>query len=385
MFDSIISRKNTNAAKWEEAVYDTNSEDVIALSVADMDFQSSTEVINSIESAAKHGIYGYTNTSDEYFKAVHHWLLTEHSWDIPTDWIVHCPRIIQAISIIIQNNTNVGDEILIQTPLYSPLRKTIELNNRIVVENPLAYEKGKYVMDFTDLEDKFSRGVKVMILCSPHNPVGRVWDEEELKKLAELCAEYNVLIISDEVHADFTWGKPHTTIGEMDAIKDQIFVCTSPGKTFNLPGLEISNIIIPNKELRENFKLNLQQLGFHNPNYFVESALKAAYNNSSEWLISLKEYLYTNFEFVNDFLEKHLPAFNVVNNEGTYLMWIDYRECNLTEEEIKQWFFDHAKVAVSLGSSFGKEGIGFIRLNIALPRKTLEEALNRILATKTLF
>src|SRR5699024_6356382 len=159
LFDYIISRKNRNAAKWEEAVYDTNSEDVIALSVADMDFQSSTEVIDSIESAARHGIYGYTNTSDEYFKSVHHWLLTEHSWDIPTDWIVHCPRIIQAISIIIQNNTNVGDEILIQTPLYSPLRKTIELNNRIVVENPLAYEKGKYVMDFTDLEDKFSRGV----------------------------------------------------------------------------------------------------------------------------------------------------------------------------------------------------------------------------------
>src|SRR5699024_3791850 len=244
---------------------------------------------------------------------------------------------------------------------------------------------GKYVMDFTDLEDKFSRGVKVMILCSPHNPVGRVWDEEELKKLAELCAEYNVLIMSDEVHADFKWVKTHTTIGEMDAIKDQIFVYTSPGKTFNLPGLEISNIIIPNKELRENFKLNLQQLGFHNPNYFVESALKAADNNSSEWLISLKEYLYTNFEFVNDLLKKHLLALNVVNNELTYLMWIDYRECNLSEEELKQWFFDHANVAVSLGSSFGKEGIGFIRLNIALPRKTLEEALNRILATKTLF
>lgn len=381
----MIDRSDRNSAKWDEAARDTHSNDVIALSVADMDFRAPTEVIDAVKDAATHGIYGYTNTSDHYYETVKQWLSRQHSWDIPTDWIVYCPRIIQAISIIIQNNTSVGDGILIQTPLYGPLRRTIELNGRAVVENPLIYDNGKYEMDFTDLENHFSRGVKVMILCSPHNPVGRVWDEWELAKLAELCAAYHVLLISDEVHADFTWEKPHITLGKMDAIRERMVVCTSPGKTFNLPGMEISNIIIPNPELREHFRLNLKQLGFHNPTYFAEPALKAAYNQGTDWLANLKTYLHANVEMVNDFFEQHLPEFKIVNHEGTYLIWIDYRDCQLTEEDIKYWFFDQAKVAVSLGSSFGNEGVGFIRLNIALPRENLENALQRILATKGAF
>jgi cystathionine beta-lyase len=236
-------------------------------------------------------------------------------------------------------------------------------------------------MDFNDLESKFSNGAKVFILCSPHNPVGRVWDEAELIKLADLCVKYNVLLISDEVHADFTFSKSHIPIGKIQSILNQVIICTSPAKTFNLPGLEISNILIPNHSLREKFKMNLQQAGIHNPTYFAVPALEQAYLYSDDWLMALKDYIKDNYLFAKNYIEAHLPKLKIVQSEGTYLMWIDCREVTSDETDLRKWFFENARVAVSLGSSFGCDGKGFIRINVATPQANLEEALTRIAST----
>lgn len=381
MFSRDISRKNTNSAKWEEAIEDTNAEETIALTVADMDFRTSPNIIHKMVDAANHGIYGYTNLSSDYKLIVRNWLQKSHNWDVPEDWIVFCPRIVQAVSLIIQNNTHIGDQVVIQSPFYSPLKNAVELNNRQVVENPLQCRNGYYEMDFADLEYQFSKGAKAFILCSPHNPVGRVWDEAELVKLVDLCVKYHVLLISDEVHADFTFSKKHIPIGKIPSIMDQVVICTSPAKTFNLPGVEVSNIIIPNRALRDTFKLNLQQAGIHNPTYFAVPALEQAYVNSDDWLRRLKCYIKENYQFAKNYIEVYLPKLKVIQSEGTYLMWINCRKAVSNENDLKKWFFEDASVAVSMGSSFGREGNGFIRLNVATPQVKLKEALDRIAST----
>ncbi|ASN04287.1 MalY/PatB family protein [Virgibacillus necropolis] len=381
MFNKFIDRRKTNSAKWEEAMNDTKSDDTIALSVAEMDFRSSPEVVNKMVTAANHGIYGYTNVSESYYKVVQEWMKKSYDWEISEEWIVFCPRIIQAISLIIQNNTDKRDKIVIQTPLYSPLKNAIEINDRTVVANPLLYTNGRYEMNFKDLENKFSSGVKAIILCSPHNPVGRVWNKDELLKLVELCIQYNVLLISDEVHADFTFYKSHIPVGKVPAAKNNVIICTSPAKTFNLPGLEVSNIIIPNQMLREKFKYNLKQAGIFNPTYFAIPALEQAYLYGEEWLLAVKKYVLENYNFVKSYIHVNLPNLRVVQSEGTYLMWVDCSELKLNESDLKKWFFKDARVAVSMGYSFGSNGKGFIRLNIATPRKKLEEALDRILSS----
>lgn len=380
MFNQIVDRRGTNAAKLLEAFEEVESEDFITLSVADMDFRSSPEVVHQMVQFANHGIYGYTNITDHYNEVVKAWMKKRYEWEISKDWIVFCPRIIQAVSLLIQNNTEKGDRIVIQTPLYSPLKNAIELNDREVVTNPLLYKNNRYEMDFEDLENSFRSGARALILCSPHNPVGRVWDEEELRKLVELCEKYQVLLIADEVHADFTYTKKHIPIEKMATNYHNIIICTSPAKTFNLPGLEVSNIIIPDQALRENFQKNLRQAGIHNPSFFAVPALEEAYLHGEEWLEQLMHYISENYQFTKRFIETNLPALKVVQAEGTYLMWVDCKETGLNNEELKQWFFKKAKVAVSLGRSFGIEGEGFIRLNIATPRENIEKALQRILS-----
>lgn len=343
-----------------------------------MDFCAPTEVVNQLVEASKHGIYGYTNIYESYYQAVQEWMKKSYDWEVPREWIVFCPRIIQAVSLIIQNFTEKGDGILIQTPLYSPLKNAIELNDRRVVNNPLMYKDGGYKIDFKDLESKFTSGVKAMILCSPHNPVGRVWDVEELMTLAKLCNRYNVMLISDEVHADFTFSKSHIPVAKIPDFLENVIVCTSPAKTFNLPGLEVSNIIIPNQVLREKFQLNLKQAGIHNPTYFAVPALEQAYSHGENWLLKVKEYIKGNYKYVSGFLAENLPELQVIQSEGTYLMWIDCRNSGFNESDLINWIFVNAKVSVSLGSAFGREGEGFIRLNLATPKGQLEEALDRI-------
>lgn len=378
MFDSYVDRKGTNAAKIDEAILETGSEDVVSLSVADMDFKASPQIIDALNDKVNHGIYGYTNVSEKFYNVVQKWIEEQYRYNVSKDWIVFMPRIIQAVSLLIQDNSEVNDRVMIQTPLYSPLKNAIESNGRKVIENTLIYEDNYYKMDFEDLENEFKKGIKILILCSPHNPIGRVWDKSEISQLVNLCKKYDVLLISDEVHADFIWDKEFVSVGKFIDVYDNIVICTSPGKTFNLPGVEASYIIIPNSTLRENFESQKQRSGFHNPNYFAETALVTAYNSSEEWLESSLKYIRENYNFAKEYIEHHLSDFKVVDSEGTYLMWIDYTQTELTDEEIYNWLFKESKVAVTMGDSFGVDGKGFFRVNVALSRNKLEEALTRM-------
>lgn len=381
MFDNYISRWETNSAKWDEAKGATNSNDVISLSVADMDFRSSPEIIQGMVAFANHGIYGYSNISEDYLSITKEWIRDQYEWDINKNWIIFSPRVIQTVSLLIQRYSEVGDGVVVQSPAYGPLKKAIEVNNRKVLTNSLVYKNGKYEINFDDLENKLKEKAKIMILISPQNPVGRIWNKEELTKIVKLCKKYNVLLISDEVHADFTWGKEFITSGRLiDEVEyNKIVICMSPGKTFNIPGLEVTNVIIKDKEIREEFEILLKQAGIHNPQFFAVPALEKAYGESKEWLSLVKDRISDNINFVEKFFQENLFEFKVSKPEATFLLWINYQDTGLCEEDISKIFFDHAKVAVSLGSSFGIEGKGFFRINVALPKKRLKEAMNRIL------
>ncbi|WP_110933186.1 MalY/PatB family protein [Paenibacillus bouchesdurhonensis] len=380
-FDEVISRRGTNSAKWD-GLLESMGEDMISLSVADMDLKAPPMVVEKIEAAARHGIYGYTDAFSSYYNAVQAWLDRSYHWQVPREWIVFCPRIIQAVSLIIQQFTDEGDAVLIHTPVYQPVAKAVTLNNRVLIESPLTFNQGHYEINFEDMELRMQQGVKIVLLVSPHNPVGRVWTKAELERIGALCIKYDALIVSDDIHADFIHeGHEHTVIAKLsEEMAERSIICTSPGKTFNLASLEISNIIIPNDKVRERFMQGLRQAGIQNPTFFAVPALEIAYTACDEWLRALREYLSGNIAYTKAFIEAHMPELSVVEPEGTYLLWVDCRAVDQAENRLKQWIEQMARVSVSFGCSFGREGEGFIRINIATPRSVLKEALERIAA-----
>lgn len=380
-FDEVVSRIGTNSAKWDGLV-ESMGKDMISLSVADMDLKAPPAVVEKLESFAKHGIYGYTDAFASYYQAVQGWLERSYHWQVPLEWIVFCPRIIQAVSLVIQQFTNEGDAILIHTPVYQPVAKAVSLNHRVLVESPLKLVAGHYEIDFEDMELRMQQGVKIVLLITPHNPVGRVWTRAELERIAALCIKYNALIVSDDIHADFIHeGHEHTVIAKLsEEIAQRSIICTSPGKTFNLASLEISNIIIPNETIRERFKQALQQAGIHNPTFFAVPALEVSYTACDDWLEELRKYLRGNMAYAKAFIQEQMPELTVIEPEGTYLLWIDCRAVDQAESGLKRWIEQTARVSVSFGCSFGPEGEGFIRINIAAPRSVLKEALTRMAA-----
>lgn len=379
-FNKVIDRNDTLAEKLDTINRKYGENDIIPLGVADMDFITSNEIFESIKDRANHGIYGYTRLSDTYFKTVSNWYKKMYGAEVDEKHIVFCPRIKQAIYLLVSELTNEGDGIVIQTPVYSPLRFAIEVNGRRVLENRLILKDNKYFIDFVDLEQKFKRGAKAIILCSPHNPVGRVWTLEELKKLGELCVKYDVLIISDEVHGDFIFeDNIFTSITTLDkTVQKQAIVCSSPAKSFNVPGIHISNVIIKDDILRKRFKKVLERTALEEPNYFVSPVLEAAYNYGDKYLEEVKDYIYNNKEYVRKYIEANMSKFKVIDSEGTYLMWIDCRELKLSDEELEAFFFKKCKVGVGMGISYGEDGSGFIRLNLASPKSVLDKALKNI-------
>lgn len=377
MFDNIVSRRYTNCAKWDEIIDEYGIEDLIPLTVADMDYRVAPEIINAVIDAANHGIYGYTNVSEKYIELSKIWAKNNYGFCPKNEWIVYCPRIIQAISLIIQNNTNINDKILVLTPLYDPIQNAVRINGRELVECPLLLNKGHYEIDFEDFEKKIKGGVKIFISVSPHNPVGRVWSEEEIRKTVEICKQYNVLIISDETHADFIWKNRFISYASFYDYYDNIIIGLSTSKNFNIAGLEASNIVIKNKDLRDSFKYLLRQAGIHNPSYFCIPAVIAAYEYGSEWLKIAKEKIKENIDFAKKFFETQMIGFKVADIEGTYLLWVDYRDIGISEEMLKDLMLYKAHISFSLGSGFGGNGRGFFRVNVALPKEKLEEALLR--------
>ena len=382
-FDKIYDRKHFNSAKWNELKEKFGSEDLVPLWVADMDFQSPKPVIDALVKAAEHGIYGYTSTPDSYYNSIIGWMKKRHNWDIRKDWINIAPGVISALSFIIRIFSQPGDKIVIQPPVYYPFSASILKNGRQVSENPLILKNNRYYMDFSDLEEKLEDPrTKLFILCSPHNPIGRVWSKEELIELGNLCLKHNVKIVSDEIHSDIVYPDyKHIPFASISSQFEQnCIVCTAPSKTFNLAGLKTSTIIIPNKELFRNYDNFIDSLKLKRNNYFGLFALESAYLYGEEWLDQLLNYLSKNLYFLKDYIAENIPEIKIIEPEGTYLVWLDFRSLNLNATSLSNLLVNKAKVALDDGYWFGKEGREFERINIACPRKILENGLDKISA-----
>lgn len=378
-FDESINRMQTNSVKWDEVENVFGDKEILPMWVADMDFKSPQPVIDAIQKRAEHGIFGYTTRPAAYYEATVGWMKRRHNWNIDKDWICFSPGVVPALHIIVQTFTSPGDKILIQQPVYYPFMSVIEKNGREIVNNPLRYENGRYSMDFDDLEKKIDTDVKMIILSNPHNPVGRVWTKDELTKLGEICLNHNILIVSDEIHFDLVYkGNVHTPFA---AISDQFaqssITCTAPSKTFNLAGLQTSNIIIPKKEYRERFNQAVEEAFLSITNTFGVTGLIAAYEEGDEWLDQLLDYLKGNLDFLKEYIKSNIPEVKVIEPEATYLVWLDCREFGLDSKELENVILKQGKVAFDEGYIFGKEGEGFTRINIACPRTLLEEGLKR--------
>ena len=381
-FDEPVDRKNTDCLKYDFAARRGKPEEVLPLWVADMDFKTSSLVLDEIHKRVEHGIFGYTETRESYFQAVSGWLKTHHDMEIKPNWLVKTPGVVFALAMAVKAFTNVGDAVLIQQPVYYPFTEVITDNDRIVVSNDLVLgEDRKYHIDFEDLETKVRENkIKLFLFCSPHNPVGRVWTKEELAKIADICVRYEVIVVSDEIHEDFTFaGYTHTPlVNAEEKIRDLCITATSPAKTFNLAGLQISNIIISNAKLRHAFKKQIAAAGYSQLNTMGIVACEAAYTYGEEWYLALQKYLKGNLDFVRDYIAKELPQIKLIEPEGTYLIWLDFRGLSLKEEELEDLIVNKAKLWLDSGAIFGKVGEGFERINIATRREVLKEALSRI-------
>lgn len=379
-FDEIVERKNTSSTKWDKPQRFYNRDDVIPMGIADMDFRTAPEITSAIKNRADHGVFGYSYLDEEYYSALINWLNKIHKFKVEKEWISTAPTIVAAISWMVQSYTEKGDKIIIQPPVYHQFKRCIESNNRIVVNNPLKYENDKYFMDFDDLESKIDSKVKMIILCNPHNPGGRVWTQEELKKLGDICLKHNILILSDEIHCDLIFkGNKHIPIVNVDKnLQDICLICVSPTKTFNLASLQVSNVIIPNKGLRDKYLNTLYKNATEGINVFGIEAMKAAYKYGEAWYRDMLEYIEDNYKYLCDYIEKNIPELKVAKLEGTYLAWIDFRALFMDYKQLNKFMIEKAKVLLDEGHVFGKEGEGFQRINLACSRILLKEALERI-------
>lgn len=377
-FDSLIDRKNTNCIKYDFAKERGKKEDLIPLWVADMDFITPPQVIETLINVSKHGIFGYSEVKEDYFLVLKKWFAKQYNWDVSPNWLVKTPGVVFAISMAVRAFTQEGDGVIIQRPVYYPFSESIDSNNRKLINSSLVYENGEYHIDFEDFENKIIQNhVKLFILCNPHNPVGRVWTSEELIRLGDICVKHNVKVVSDEIHADFIYpGFKHLVFANLKPEFANITVtCTAPSKTFNLAGLQVSNNFIINRELKAAFKNEIVKSGYSQLNTMGLYACKAAYEFGEEWLNDLKGYLYENLKYVSTFIEKELPMLHLVKPQGTYLLWIDFRSLNLSEKDLETFITDEAKLWLDGGTMFGPEGLGFQRINMACPRETIEKAL----------
>jgi cysteine-S-conjugate beta-lyase len=380
-FNEIINRKGTNSLKYDFAAERGKPEDAMALWVADMDFKTPPEVIEALMKTSEHGIFGYTEVKLPYFQTLHNWYQNHFQWDTEASWLVKTPGVVFAICTAVRAFTNPGDGILIQRPVYYPFTDAILDNDRLLVNNPLRYQIGHYTIDLEDFETKIvENGIKLFILCNPHNPVGRVWSREELIGMGDICRKYNVIVVSDEIHADFIYpGHQHTIFASLKPeYAENTITCTAPSKTFNLAGLQVSNIFISNRELRQTFRKGIYSTGYCQLNTMGLVACQAAYEKGYPWLDELREYLCENLDFIKTFLRQELPQITLVEPEGTYLVWLDFSALGMTDEQLDHFIVNEAKLWLDQGSMFGPEGKGFQRINIACPRVTLEKSFTQL-------
>lgn len=380
-FEQLVERHGTKSVKWDLKKELFGYSDVLPMWVADMDFKSPEAVITALKERVEHGVFGYTTVTDETKKAVQNWLKTRHGWEIPTSSLDFCSGVVEAISIAIRAFTNEGDRIVIQPPVYHPFFEMVQLNKRILVENELFLKDGQYHIDFQDLEQKLKDpAAKMLILCNPQNPSGRVWTKEELAKIGELCLKYDVFVLSDEIHSDMMlFGHKHTPFASIrEDFAEKSITAIAPSKTFNLAGLQASAVIIPNREMKKKFKEVKRQQGHFSLNTFGIAAMEAAYQHGHKWLDELLHYLEGNVELVENFVKDEIKSLSVIRPQATYLVWIDCRSLNKTEQQIKKLLLEKGRLALEMGSKYGKAGEGFVRMNIGSPRKMVEEGLQRL-------
>lgn len=376
-FDEPVPRRGTNSYKWDTV----KDEDVLPMWVADMDFRTAPAIVGALQKRVEHGIFGYTKVPPAYYEAVINWFRRRHAWLIEKEWIVYTTGVVPAISAIVKALTVPGDRVLVQTPVYNCFFSSIRNNGCEAVANPLIYANGTYRIDYDDLERKAADPkVKLLLLCNPHNPVGRVWTRQELRRIGEICIRNRVLVVADEIHCEMVFSGhvyiPFASISE--DFREHSVTCISPSKAFNLAGLQIANIVAADTDIRMKIDkaININEVCDVNP--FGVEALIAAYNRGEDWLEELKHYLSVNYNYLRAYFDEYLPEFPVVMLEGTYLVWVDCRGVGLSSREIADILLEKEKVRVNPGSLYGEAGEGFIRLNIACPREKLIEGLNRL-------
>lgn len=380
-FDKITDRSNTMAIKYDLAEVRNKPVDALSLWVADMDWPTAPCITDALKKRCDHGIFGYSWPDSRYYDALKKWYKNRHNFEIKTEWVVNTPGVVFAISMAIRAFTSEGDSVLIQRPVYYPFSKAIINQKRKLVNSPLILKNGHYEIDFEDFENKIvSEKVKLFILCSPHNPGGRVWKKEELLKLSQICLKHNVLVISDEIHCDITFeGHEHTVFALLsEQAAQNSIICNSPSKTFNLAGLQFSNIVIPNEKLRNSFIKEIECTGYDEPPLMGIEAATAAYSDGDEWFGQVRSYIWQNILFAEKYISENCPKIKVCKPEGTYLLWLDFSDFELTDSQIEDKILNKAKVWLDRGTMFGIEGEKFQRINCATPRKILEAALKAI-------
>ncbi len=381
-FDEWNERRNTNCGKWDTMDKKYQKEGMLHLGVADMDFRSPKQIIDAFQDILDKGIFGYTDLSDRFYENIREWMRQKHQAEVSREEIVFCPRINVSSSICVETFTEEMDEVIINTPAYGPLYQAVVKNHRKVVESPLILENGSYKIDFAHLESVVTDKTKMFILCCPHNPVGRVWTREELEEVGAFCKKHDLLLFVDEIHGDIVAeGVTFTTALTLsETVRERLIVATSLTKTFNVPGVIVSYMIVPNEEIRSRIAQTIDRIGMHNPTIFAVAAVEHGYMECEEWYQQMLDYVNENEKFTREFFAEHFPEFEILERQGTYLLWISYEKLGITEEELEKWFLEKANVSVYMGSVFGNQGRGFIRLNIASPRTMLKEAYERMAA-----
>ena len=376
-FNEGVNRLGTNAVKYDKYKenFNTNEDDIIPMWIADMDFKTCDEITKALQNKLSTGNLGY-DTVNGYYESVVKWMRNRHNVDINVEDVVYTPGVVTAINFLLKILIKENDKVLVQSPVYHSFFRVLNENKCDIVQSELFIKDNRYEIDFDEFENKISTGVKVLILCNPHNPIGRVWIKEELERIVEICESYKVFIISDEIHSDLVFkGYKHTSLTTVAPYyKDNIVTLTAPSKTFNLAGLYVSNAIITDEKLRSRYK----ELFSTTPNVLGAEALIAAYNKGETWLEELLEYIESNYNYVLKFVNENVPKIKVIKQEGTFLTWLDCRELGLSDEELERFFLEEAKLALSTGTAFGKGGSGFMRMNIGCPISTVKEALERL-------
>lgn len=378
-FDELIDRTNTNCIKYDGRKVFFGNEDLLPLWVADMDFRTPDFIVEALKKRAEHEIFGYTYRAESYTNSIVNWLKRRHNWEIKPEWITFSPGVVAGLTMAIEALSKPGDGVIIQPPVYFPFFDSVKGTGREMIENPLKLENGRYYFDLDDLKSKITPTTRILLLSNPHNPGGMAWSRDELTALAQICLEHKILIISDEIHSDLIFeGYRHTPLaGISDEIAQNCVICMAPSKTFNTAGLTTSFLVIPNKRHFVAYERVMRLPHLHMGNIFGTAALEAAYTHGDEWLAQLLKYLQANYTYLENFFRNNMPEVKVMKPEATYLIWVDFSAYGFSDEELNQKLID-AGVGLNRGVQFGKQGSGYMRINIGCPLSILKEALNRI-------